>query len=151
MGCSCFSSLKRWSSGKCELPSTRITTGTWARNNKGEIIEAVQSALLSALEIPDYDRDVVLDVYDVAARIVPTGRSERYMRIEIVLAVHLTQSAHCIRTSFPIYLLLEYLQKRSRSFCLRCRRRIGDLEGVNPHRRSILASGSMSSRISRHL
>ncbi|WP_223975191.1 tautomerase family protein [Bradyrhizobium sp. RD5-C2] len=49
------------------------------------MIEAVQDALLAALKIPDYDRYVVLDLYDDAARIVPTGRSERYTRIEILL------------------------------------------------------------------
>ncbi|WP_338832158.1 tautomerase family protein [Bradyrhizobium sp. 27S5] len=49
------------------------------------MIGAVQDALLAALKIPDYDRDVVLDLHDDAARIVPTGRSERYTRIEIFL------------------------------------------------------------------
>ena len=67
------------------MPSTRITTGTWARGSEREVIETVQSALLSALKIPDYDRDVVLDIYDAATRIVPTGRSERYTRIEVVM------------------------------------------------------------------
>jgi phenylpyruvate tautomerase PptA (4-oxalocrotonate tautomerase family) len=67
------------------MPSTRITTGTWARGSEQEVIETVQSALLSALKIPDYDRDVVLDIYDAATRIVPTGRSERYTRIEVVM------------------------------------------------------------------
>ena len=67
------------------MPSTRITTGIWARGIETKVIEAVQDALLAALKIPDYDRDVVLDLYDDAARIVPTGRSERYTRIEILL------------------------------------------------------------------
>ena len=67
------------------MPSTRITTGIWARGSEREVIETVQSALLSALKIPDYDRDVVLDIYDAATRIVPTGRSERYTRIEVVM------------------------------------------------------------------
>ncbi|SDG41791.1 Tautomerase enzyme [Bradyrhizobium sp. Rc2d] len=67
------------------MPSTRITVGGWARGSEPEVIEAVQSALLSTLKIPDYERDVVLDIYDAAARIVPTGRSERYTRIEIVM------------------------------------------------------------------
>jgi phenylpyruvate tautomerase PptA (4-oxalocrotonate tautomerase family) len=49
------------------------------------VINAVQTALLSALKIPDYDRDVVLDVYDTATRIVPTGRSERYTRVEVTM------------------------------------------------------------------
>jgi phenylpyruvate tautomerase PptA (4-oxalocrotonate tautomerase family) len=67
------------------MPSTRITTGIWARGSEREVIETVQSALLSALKIPDYDRDVVLDIYDAATRIVPTGRSERCTRIEVVM------------------------------------------------------------------
>jgi phenylpyruvate tautomerase PptA (4-oxalocrotonate tautomerase family) len=49
------------------------------------MIGAVQDALLAALMIPEYDRDVVLDLHDEASWIVPTGRSERYTRIEIVL------------------------------------------------------------------
>jgi phenylpyruvate tautomerase PptA (4-oxalocrotonate tautomerase family) len=65
------------------MPSTRIITGEWARGQEASIVEAVQSALLSALKIPDSDRDVVIDIYDNAARIVPTGRSERYTRVEI--------------------------------------------------------------------
>lgn len=67
------------------MPSTRITTGTWARGNEERIIAAVQDALLSALRIPDYDRDVVLDLYEATRRIVPTGRSERYTRIEVAM------------------------------------------------------------------
>ena len=67
------------------MPSTRITTGTWARASEQEVIAAVQSALLSALKIPDNDRDVVIDIYEAAARIVPTGRSEHYTRIEVVM------------------------------------------------------------------
>ena len=50
-----------------------------------KIIEAVQAALLSSLKLPDYDRDVVLEVCKADTRIVPTDRSERYTRIEIVM------------------------------------------------------------------
>jgi phenylpyruvate tautomerase PptA (4-oxalocrotonate tautomerase family) len=67
------------------MPSSRITTGTWAKGQEATIIESVQNALLASLKIPDYDRDVVLDLYDEVSRIVPTGRSERYARIEIIL------------------------------------------------------------------
>jgi phenylpyruvate tautomerase PptA (4-oxalocrotonate tautomerase family) len=67
------------------MPSTRITTGIWARGSETRLIEAVQSALLAALKIPDYDRDIVLDLYDETSRIVPTDRSDRYMRVEIIL------------------------------------------------------------------
>jgi len=67
------------------MPSTRITTGAWARGSESSVTEAVQSALLVSLHIPDYDRDIVLDLYETNNRIVPTGRSERYTRIEIIL------------------------------------------------------------------
>ena len=65
------------------MPSTRISTGEWARGQEQRVIEAVQSALLSAIKIPEYDRDVLLDIYCDSARIVPTGKSDRYTRIEI--------------------------------------------------------------------
>jgi len=50
-----------------------------------ELIAAVQSALLSAIKIPEWDRDIVVDIYDANRRIIPTGRSERFTRIEIEL------------------------------------------------------------------
>jgi phenylpyruvate tautomerase PptA (4-oxalocrotonate tautomerase family) len=50
-----------------------------------ELIEAVQSALVSAIRIPDWDRDIVVDLYDGTRRIVPSGTSDRYTRIEIEL------------------------------------------------------------------
>ncbi|MDA9476750.1 4-oxalocrotonate tautomerase [Bradyrhizobium sp. CCBAU 65884] len=62
-----------------------MTTGGWARGSEQKAIEAVQSALLSVLKRPDYDRDVVLDIYDADVRIVPTGRSEHYTRVEVVM------------------------------------------------------------------
>jgi len=67
------------------MPSTRIVTGEWARGREPDLIEAVQSALLKSIKIPDWDRDVVVDCYDDKRRIVPTGRSDRYTRIEIEL------------------------------------------------------------------
>jgi phenylpyruvate tautomerase PptA (4-oxalocrotonate tautomerase family) len=67
------------------MPSTRITTGAWARGREAAVIEAVQAGLLRGLKVPDWDRDVVIDVCDTARRIVPTGRSDRYTRIEIQL------------------------------------------------------------------
>jgi len=60
-------------------------TGNWAQGGERQIIEAVQSALVAALRIPDWDRDVVLDLYDEAARTTPTGKSERYTRVEIIM------------------------------------------------------------------
>jgi phenylpyruvate tautomerase PptA (4-oxalocrotonate tautomerase family) len=66
------------------MPCVRIATGSWAAGSEMALIEAVQSALVSAFQIPDRDRDVVLDLYDANRRIVSTGRSERYTRIEII-------------------------------------------------------------------
>lgn len=60
-------------------------TGDWARGREMELIEAVQSAFVTAIKTPDWDRDVAVDLYDRARRIVPTGKSERYTRIEIKL------------------------------------------------------------------
>jgi phenylpyruvate tautomerase PptA (4-oxalocrotonate tautomerase family) len=67
------------------MPSTRIATGAWARGRESDIIESVQAALLTSLKVPDWDRDIVLDLYDDKRRIVPTGRSERYTRVEIAM------------------------------------------------------------------
>jgi hypothetical protein len=67
------------------MPSGRIVTGEWARGREREFIEAVQSAMLSAIKIPEWDRDVVLDLYEESRRITPTGKSERYTRVEIEL------------------------------------------------------------------
>jgi phenylpyruvate tautomerase PptA (4-oxalocrotonate tautomerase family) len=67
------------------MPSTRIVTGSWARGSERKVIEAVQSALVSALKSPEKDRDVVIDTYDETSRIVMTGRSQRYTRVEVTL------------------------------------------------------------------
>jgi phenylpyruvate tautomerase PptA (4-oxalocrotonate tautomerase family) len=67
------------------MPSTQIMTGDWARGREMELIEAVQSAFVTAIKTPDWDRDVVVDLYDRDRRIVPTGKSEHYTRIEIKL------------------------------------------------------------------
>ena len=66
------------------MPCARIATGTWAVGIEMKLIDAVQSALISAFRIPEWDRDVVLDLYDANRRIVSTGRSERFTRIEII-------------------------------------------------------------------
>ena len=65
------------------MPSTRIMTGEWAKGLESEIIEAVQASLSASSKVPDWDRDIVLDLYDDKRRIIPTGRSERYTRVEI--------------------------------------------------------------------
>ena len=66
------------------MPCVRIATGTWAEGSEMKLIEAVQSALVAAFKIPQSDRDVVLDLYGENRRIVATGRSPRYTRVEIV-------------------------------------------------------------------
>ncbi|WP_237215234.1 tautomerase family protein [Falsiroseomonas oryziterrae] len=66
------------------MPCVRIATGLWATGQEAALIEAVQSALVSAFRIPEGDRDVVLDLYPENRRIVPAGRSDRYTRVEIV-------------------------------------------------------------------
>jgi len=66
------------------MPCVRIATGTWAAGSEMKLIEAVQSALVAAFKIPQTDRDIVLDLYDESRRIVATGRSERYTRVEII-------------------------------------------------------------------
>ena len=66
------------------MPCARIATGTWAVGIEMKLIDAVQSALISAFRIAEWDRDVVLDLYDANRRIVSTGRSERFTRIEII-------------------------------------------------------------------
>jgi phenylpyruvate tautomerase PptA (4-oxalocrotonate tautomerase family) len=65
------------------MPSTRIATGEWAKGRELEIIAAVQASLNTSLKVPDWDRDIVLDLYGDKRRIVPIGRSERYTRVEI--------------------------------------------------------------------
>jgi phenylpyruvate tautomerase PptA (4-oxalocrotonate tautomerase family) len=80
------------------MPSTRIACGEWARGREGELIAAVQSAMLSAIKIPEWDRDVVVDVYDVNRRIIPTGRSEKFTRVEIELF-----AGRCIETKRALY------------------------------------------------
>lgn len=67
------------------MPSTRIITGPWARGRERELMEAVQAALLAAIKIPDWDRDSVVELYGEDRRLVPSGRSERFTRVEIEL------------------------------------------------------------------
>jgi phenylpyruvate tautomerase PptA (4-oxalocrotonate tautomerase family) len=67
------------------MPSTMIITGEWARGRETALLDAVQSAFVSAIKTPEWDRDIVVDLYPAVRRIVPTGKSERYTRIEIKL------------------------------------------------------------------
>ena len=66
------------------MPCVRIATGPWIGGREGDMLEAVQTALVEAFKIPPTDRDVVLDVYEPHRRLVPGGRSDRFTRIEII-------------------------------------------------------------------
>ena len=67
------------------MPSTRVSTGTWAQSRGPEILEAVQAALVEALKIPATDRDIVLDVFDESCRIIRPERTDYFTRVEITL------------------------------------------------------------------
>lgn len=68
------------------MPSTRIETGAgWIGHRHPDVIDAVQMALEDVLGVPDWDRDVILTEHPIDKRIVPTGRSEKFTRVEIVL------------------------------------------------------------------
>jgi len=67
------------------MPSTRISTGTWAAARGQEVLEAVQAALVEGLKIPEGDRDVVLDIHGADRRIIRPTRSDRFTRIEVTL------------------------------------------------------------------
>ena len=67
------------------MPSSRIATGEWARGREMELIEALQAALESSIKIPDWDRDIVVDIYREDQRITPPNRSSLYTRVEVAL------------------------------------------------------------------
>ncbi len=52
------------------MPCVRIATGLWARGKEPALMEAVQSAPVAAVRLPEGDRDVVLDLYGEDRRIV---------------------------------------------------------------------------------
>lgn len=67
------------------MPAANIITGDWARGHEAALIDAVQSAMVATIKIPEWDRDIALDLYDATRRAVPAGKSERYTRVEIKL------------------------------------------------------------------
>jgi len=67
------------------MPSTRVSTGTWAQSRGPEVLEAVQAALVEALKIPSNDRDIVLDILDDSRRIISPKRSDYFTRVEVTL------------------------------------------------------------------
>lgn len=66
------------------MPCVRTATGRWAVGAETKLMEAVQSALVSAFKIHDRDRDILIDIYDYSRRLVSHGRSDRYTRVEIL-------------------------------------------------------------------
>jgi len=48
-------------------------------------LEAVQGALVEGLQIPQNDRDIVLEIFDDTRRIISPKRSDHFTRVEIVL------------------------------------------------------------------
>ncbi len=67
------------------MPSSRIATGEWARGRELELVQALQAALESSIKIPDWDRDIVADIYRDDQRITPPNRTARYTRVEVAL------------------------------------------------------------------
>lgn len=67
------------------MPSVNIFTGSWARGQERALLDAVHAAMVSAIGIPEGDRDAVLDCYDDHCRLVPASSSDRYTRVEIKL------------------------------------------------------------------
>lgn len=68
------------------MPATRIETRTgWIGGRRIELIEAVQRALLTGLEIPDHDRCIRLIEYEADTIISPPNKGEKYIVIEITL------------------------------------------------------------------
>ena len=66
------------------MPSTRIETRAgWIDGRQREIVEAVQSALMEGLRIPETDRCVRLLEFPEAAFIAPPDRGPAYSVIEI--------------------------------------------------------------------
>jgi hypothetical protein len=69
------------------MPSARITTGEWARGRELELLDALHSAMVDGIKIPDWDRDVIVEICGDKARVSPPNRTARYTRIEIILYV----------------------------------------------------------------
>src|SRR5258708_10249691 len=68
------------------MPNTRIEVKRgWVGAERGAVIEAVQSALIEAIRIPDHDRTLRLIEHDPDAFAAPPGRSEKYTLVEITL------------------------------------------------------------------
>lgn len=67
------------------MPNTLIATRAGWIDDPAVIIEAVQSALMEAIKIPEWDRTVRLIEHAPSHFAVPHGRGERYTIVEVTL------------------------------------------------------------------
>ncbi|MBB3237093.1 tautomerase family protein [Phyllobacterium endophyticum] len=68
------------------MPSTKLITGTWAKSRSQALLEALQRSIVTGLEVPEDDRDIIAEFIESENRIVPSGHDrEKYTRIEILL------------------------------------------------------------------
>ncbi|MBU1175604.1 MAG: tautomerase family protein [Alphaproteobacteria bacterium] len=68
------------------MPSTRIETRSgWLAGRQGELIDAVQAALVEAIRIPETDLCIRLMEYPAGSFACPPDRGPRYTIIEISL------------------------------------------------------------------
>jgi hypothetical protein len=67
------------------MPNTLIATRSGWIDDPEAVIEAVQSALMEAIKIPEWDRTVRLIEHSPSHFAVPLGRGERYTLIEITM------------------------------------------------------------------
>jgi phenylpyruvate tautomerase PptA (4-oxalocrotonate tautomerase family) len=68
------------------MPNTRIEVKRgWVGAQRAALIEAVQSALVEAIRIPEHDRTSRLIEHDPDAFAAPPGRGEKYTLVEITL------------------------------------------------------------------
>jgi phenylpyruvate tautomerase PptA (4-oxalocrotonate tautomerase family) len=67
-----------------DMPSTRLETRSgWINGRHGEILEAIQRALVEGIRIPAQDRCVRILEYPEHAFIAPPGRGATYSVLEI--------------------------------------------------------------------
>lgn len=66
------------------MPATRIETQAgWLEGRQTELLEAVQRALVEGIRIPEGDRDIRLHELPATAMLMRSGRSQRFVLIEI--------------------------------------------------------------------
>jgi phenylpyruvate tautomerase PptA (4-oxalocrotonate tautomerase family) len=71
---------------RTSMPIARISVRRgWTGEDKAALLEAVHSAMVEALKIPERDRNQRLDEYEPENFIVPPGRTDRFALVEITL------------------------------------------------------------------